>query len=314
MASRTPAATSWSTWTPRLYADPASIRAYIRRILLSDDPLDSAYRPSGLYRTAPAAVLDAVTDAIGEAAGASFLVARITATTEATATSLPTPADPAWRQALPRHAGQAMRRDLDLRLGQDADKAAALLLPLAYAQGGGLPWEEIWPRLADALSPGHGYGNQDLIWLRTAAGSYAVEGLASGRSAYRLYHRALAEHLLERRDQRADQQAITAALACLVPPREGGARDWPAAHPYIRTHLATHAAQAGRIDDLLTDPAFLLAAGRPQLLAAAGAARSVPARSAADAYRRATHHLRTAPAGQHASYLQLAARCGGPRS
>ena len=292
------------------YADPASIRAYIRRILLSDDPLDSAYRPSGLYRTAPAAILGAVTDAIGEAAGASFLVARITATTEATATRLPAPADPAWRQALPRHAGQAMRRDLDLRLGQDADKAAALLLPLAYAQGGGLPWEEIWPRLADALSPGHGYGNEDLIWLRTAAGSYAVEGLADGRSAYRLYHRALAEYLLERRDQRADQQAITAALPSLVPPREGGARDWPAAHPYTRAHLATHAAQAGRIDDLLTDPAYLLAAGRPQLLAAAGAARSAPARAAADAYRRAAHHLRTAPAGQHASYLQLAARCG----
>ena len=293
-----------------LYADPASIRGYIRRILLSDDPLDSAYRPSGVYRTAPAAVLDAVTDAIGQAAGASFLVARITAGTEATATQLPSPADPAWRQALPRHAGQAMRRDLDLRLGQDADKAAALLLPLAYAQGSGLPWEDIWPRLADALSPGHGYGNQDLIWLRTAAGSYAVEGLADGRSAYRLYHRALAEHLLESRDQRADQQAITAALASLVPYREGGARDWPAAHPYIRAHLATHAAQAGRIDDLLTDPAFLLAAGRPQLLAAAGTARTAPARAAADAYRHAAHHLRTAPAGQHASYLQLAARYG----
>ena len=292
------------------YADPVSIRAYIRRILLSEDPLDSAYRSSGVYRTAPAALLGAVTDAISEAAGASFLVARITAGTEATAAKLPSPADPAWRQALPRHAGQAMQRDLDLRLGQDAGKAAALLLPLAYAQGGGLPWEDIWPRLADALSPGHGYGNPDLIWLRTAAGSYAVEGLADGRSAYRLYHRALAEHLLQRRDQHADQKAITAALTSLVPPCEGGGRDWPDAHPYTRAHLATHAARAGRIDDLLTDPGFLLAAGRPQLLAAASAARSEPARAAADAYRRAAHHLRTAPPGQHASYLQLAARCG----
>ena len=39
------------------YADPVSIRAYIRRILLSEDPLDSAYRSSGVYRTAPAALL-----------------------------------------------------------------------------------------------------------------------------------------------------------------------------------------------------------------------------------------------------------------
>ena len=196
-----------------------------------------------------------------------------------------------------------MRRDLDLRLGQGADKAARLLLPLAYAQGSGLPWEDIWPRLADALSPGRGYGNDDLIWLRTAAGSYAVEGLADGRSVYRLYHQALAEHLLEHRDQRADQQAITSSLIRLVPAGEGGARDWPAAHPYIRTHLATHAAQAGSIDDLLADPAYLLAASRPQLLAATDAARSKPAQAAADAYRRAAHYLRAAPEQQHASYL-----------
>lgn len=292
------------------YADPASIRTYIRRILLSDDPLNSAYRPSGLYRTAPPAILDAVTEAIGKAAGASFLVARITAATEATGTRLPSPTDPAWQQALPRYAGQAMQRDLRLRLGRDADKAARLLLPLAYAQGSGLPWENIWPRLAEALSPGYGYGNEDLIWLRKAAGSYALEGLASGRSVYRLYHQALAEHLLESRDQRPDQQTIADALASLVPPGEGGTRDWPAAHPYTRAHLATHAARAGRIDDLLADPAYLLTAGRPQLLAATGAARSSPARAAADAYRRAAHHLRAAPAEQHVSYLQLAARCG----
>lgn len=56
----------------------------------------------------------------------------------------------------------------------------ALLLPLAYSQGSGMPWEDIWPRLADALSPGNRYGNNDLFWLRTAAGSYAVEGVADG--------------------------------------------------------------------------------------------------------------------------------------
>ncbi len=291
------------------YADPASIRAYVRRILLSDDPLDSAYKPSGLYRTAPAGTLDAVTEAIGEAAGTSFLVARITAATEATATRLPSPKDPAWRQTLPRRAGQALRRDLHLSLGKDADKAARLLLPLAYAQGTGLPWEDIWPGLADALSPGHGYSNGDLIWLRNAAGSFAVEGLASGRSVYRLYHRALAEHLLEGRDQRVDQQAIASALTSLVPPGASGFRDWPAAHPYTRAYLAIHAAQAGRIDDLIVDPAFLLAADRPQLLAALGAASSKPARAAADAYRRAAYHLSTAPVREHASYLQLAARC-----
>ena len=223
---------------------------------------------------------------------------------------LPNPRDPAWQAALPRHAGDAMRRDLRLRLRYQADIAESLLLPLAYAQGGGLPWENIWPRLAEALSPGNGYGNDHLVWLRRTAGSYAVEGVADGRSAYRLFHQALAEYLLERRDRRGDQQAITEALITLVPRRAGGSRDWAAAHPYIRTHLATHAAQAGFIDDLLTDPAYLLNAGRPQLLASLGAALSPSARSAADAYRQASRHLRSKPASEHASYLQLAARCG----
>ena len=254
--------------------------------------------------------MNAVTEAIRRAAGSSFLVARITATTEAAAAVLPNPNNPAWRAALPQRAGQAMRRDLWLRLSGEADRAERLLLPLAYAQGSGLPWENVWPRLAEALSPGNGYGNDDLIWLRRAAGSYAVEGLADGRSAYRLYHQALTEHLLEGRDQHADQQAITDALIALVPARAGGGRDWAAPHPYICAHLATHAARAGCIDGLLADPAYLLTAARPQLLASLSTARSPRARSIADAYRRAAPHLRAAPAREHASYLQLAAHCG----
>ncbi len=127
---------------------------------------------------------------------------------------------------------------------------------------------------------------------------------------YRLYHQALVDHLLEGRDQSADQRAITETLRTQVPVRTGGWPDWATAPPYTRTHLATHAARAGRVDTLLTDPGFLLAASRPQLLASLDAADSAPGRAAADAYRRAAHHLRAKPVREHASYLQLAARCG----
>jgi WD40 repeat protein len=291
------------------YADPDSIRDYARRILLSTDSLDSAYTPSGIYQTASEEFVDLVTAALGEAAEKSFLIARITATTEATVTTLPDPADPVWRASLPRRAGEAMRRDLDMRLGDNAQRAAELLLPLAYSQGSGMPWEDIWPRLADALSPGKRYGNHDLVWLRTAAGSYAVEGVADGVSVYRLYHQALVEHLVEGRDQGTDQGAITDVLLAQVPVRAGGQRDWSAAHPYIRTHLATHAAWAGHIENLATDPGFLIAAAPPQLVAALDKADSEPARIAADAYRRAARHLRSKPPREHASYLQLAAHC-----
>ena len=168
-------------------------------ILLSDDSLDSAYRPSGIYREAHESVLDAAADAIGQAAGNSFLVARITAATEATATRLPDPKDITWRQGLPRRAGPGMYRDLRQRLGKEAARAEKLLLPLAYAQGSGMPWEDLWPRLANKLSPGDNYDNDDLVWLRTAAGSYAVESRAEGRSVYRLYHQALTDYLREKR-------------------------------------------------------------------------------------------------------------------
>jgi WD40 repeat protein len=293
------------------YADPASVRTYVRRILLAEDPLDSAYQPSGLYRSASEGVLDAVTEAIGQAAGSSFLVARITATTESTVAQLPNPWDRGWRAALPQHAGEAMRRDLRVRLGAEAGKAEQLLLPLAYAQGNGLPWENIWPRLVEALSPGCGYGNDELIWLRRTAGSYAVESVADGRSVYRLYHQALAEHLLEGRDQHADQQAVTYALLTLVPALAGGFRDWAAArraHPYILAHLATHAQRAGMLDSLLLDPGYLVNAVPAGLLAALPAARDPDAELAGRAYQRAVHQLRDQPEGYRFSYLELASR------
>jgi WD40 repeat protein len=292
------------------YADPASIRAYVRRILLSDDSLDSYYKPSGIYRTGPPNLVAAVTEAIGAAAGDSFLVARIAASTESTAGALPDPKDPAWKSSLPRLAGEAMRRDLHLRLGDKAQLAAELLLPLAYAQGSGLPWEDIWPRLADVLSPGHKYGNDELIWLRRAAGSYAVEGVWEGRSAYRLYHQSLAEHLRDGRDPASDQRLITTTLLACVPPVPGGGRDWQSAHPYIRTHTATHAAAGGMIDPFLEDPRFLMAASRPELLAAVDAASSERGKRNAIAFRQAAPRLRSRPSREHASYLQLAAHCG----
>src|SRR5580658_6389948 len=104
----------------------------------------------------------------------------------------------------------------------------------------------MWPLLSNALAPGHGYTNEDLLWLAGHAGSFIVEGgTISGRSIYRLYHRSLAEDLIAGRDQSADQNAITTALTAQVRRRHNGRPDWPASHPYVRAHLATHAARGG---------------------------------------------------------------------
>jgi Caspase domain/WD domain, G-beta repeat len=293
------------------YADAVALAAVVRRILAAGTPAAGTPAGSTPFASCPHVVLGAVTAAIAEAAGHSFFVARILAATQASQPAVPDPADPGWRASLPKAAGPAMRQDLELRLRGQAAQAVDLLRPLAYAQGRGLPWEDMWALLANALAPGHSYTNEDLLWLAGHAGSFIVEGgTISGRSVYRLYHRSLAEDLIAGRDQAADEHAITTTLAAHVPRRFSGRPDWPASHPYTRAHLATHAARSGDIDDLAQDPGFLLAADTPQLLAALDTTASRPARAAGGAYRSALPLIRRHPHAEHAAYLGLAARCG----
>jgi len=66
----------------------------------------------------------------------------------------------------------------------------------------------------------------------------------AGRSVYRLYHQALAEHLRSAYRGEAHGRIVPALLA-LVPPTADGGRDYLSAPPYVRAHLATHAAARG---------------------------------------------------------------------
>ncbi|MFE2182480.1 hypothetical protein [Streptomyces sp. NPDC059455] len=75
------------------------------------------------------------------------------------------------------------------------------------------------------------YTDDDLLRLRRRAGSYVVEAPAAGRSAYRLYHQALAEHLRDGADEAAVHRAFTHVLLARVPPGLDGSRDWTRAHP-----------------------------------------------------------------------------------
>ena len=189
-------------------------------------------------------------------------------------------------------------------------RAVDLLLPLAYAQGAGLPWKTSGPRwptplLQDTATP----TRTRCGWLAGHAGSFIAEaGTIADRSVYRLYHRSLAEHLLIGRDHDADQHAITTTLAGHVPRRDNGGADWAAAHPYIRAHLATHAASGGDLDDLAQDPDSCSPQTRPRCWPPSN--RDQPAaRAAAAAYWQALPHIRRHPTEGYA-YLGLAARCG----
>ncbi|WP_306319336.1 MULTISPECIES: caspase family protein [unclassified Streptomyces] len=251
------------------YADPAAVRAYIRTLLGDRDSVLKGADPQRV---------DAIADAVAESAGLSFLVALITSRTIARGPGIPDPYDAEWRAALPRFPGPAMERDLAGRLGPLADKARDLLLPLAFAQGAGLPWAGIWPRLASALA-GTEYTTEDVVWLRAEAGSYFVEAVEDGGSVYRVYHRALIEHLREGRDERAVQRTVSEVLSDVQ-------------HAYVRRYLALHAAEGGVLDPLLDDAGFVLGSAPGPLLAALPRARTTQGRRAAQAVRDMETELR----------------------
>ncbi len=264
------------------YADQPAITAYTVRGLL-EATTDSPY----LHCDPP--LTRRVAAAVAAAAAPSFLVARIVSGTLAAEQRPADPSDPAWRAGLPKLPGDAMRAGLD-RLGPNAGRARDLLRPLAFAQGQGLPWENIWAPLASRIS-GNAYTDEDITWLRSTAGSYVVEATEAGRSAYRLYHQALTEYLRSGTDTGSIEAAFVDVLTNRVPRRVGGGRDWTRAHPYTLRYLAAHAARAGRIDELIVDTDYLVEA-TPDTLAPA-------IRTASTEQGQLIRTLYLASAGQH---------------
>ena len=81
------------------------------------------------------------------------------------------------------------------RLGKDASRARDLLRPRVRRRTGTALGRHLGaPGDPPRRTP---YTDEDLLWLRTKAGSYIVETADPGRSAYKLSHQAMAEHLRE---------------------------------------------------------------------------------------------------------------------
>ncbi|WP_329484288.1 caspase family protein [Kribbella sp. NBC_01484] len=288
--------------------DPVHLEAndvadYVTSVLLAaDDPASpTPYR--GHLDAARAAAVE-----VAKIAGPSFLVAQVAARTLANFSHILT-AEQVWADRHRwRDVGTAFDRDL-ARYGDQEGRVRALLTPLAWTEGAGLP-RQLWPALASALA-GHDYTDGDVAWALEQAGAYIAEAVEQDRSVYRLYHQEFTDHL--RTDNAvAAQQAITAALIRHVPvAAPGTVHDWSAAHPYIRTHLATHAAACGALDDLIQDPGFLLAAAPERLLPALSTVADPAAELAAAAYQTALHLLDGQTPGRAAAQLQLAARQRG---
>jgi WD40 repeat protein len=283
------------------YAERRDLAAYVHAQLLciDDHEVHTPYRGR-------ADLAGIVAGAVAESAFPNFLVARIVSQNlRAAAEPVDTNAR-GWRRRLPTSVGEAFHEYL-ARFGPDEERVRHVLAALAYAEGSGLPWDALWAPLASALW-GRKYDDGDVSWVLAHAGSFVSEQNDAGRSTYRLFHEALADYLREMNRGREAEVHLrfTRTLVEHTPRSTEGQTDWPRAHPYVRTHLATHAATAGQIDALGEDPLFLLAAEPDGLL------RALPAGArGAEVYRRAVHQIRGRPLEEGASYLELVARQTG---
>jgi Caspase domain len=283
------------------YYERADMVRFVERVLLAGgDPTGSS-----AYRNRPADAR-AAASAIAAKADRTFLIARTYAEMFAGGAGIVDLEEQSWQE---RPATLSAAFDASLaRLGADRRWVVDLLLPLALAQGQGLPWESIWAPLASAVA-GRAYDDEDVRRLLKIAGGYVVEANEQGRSVYRPHHKAFADHLQAQVVAREAHARITKVLAAGVRRGDGGRPDWTSAHPYVRDHLVEHAAVAGRLDGLLADPLFLAIASRGSMLRALQQATSPPARIAADVYRLAEHNLAYDDPSHNLSVLELAARC-----
>ncbi|MEV7612070.1 caspase family protein [Streptomyces sp. NPDC089799] len=236
------------------YAEDTSTAAYVAKVL-TDTGAPYAGAPEAARRIAAEAA---------RRADRCFLVARMTATALLRGPLVDTSA-PGWAEQLPSDVGGAFETYLR-RLPRERHTATmALLTAAAFGEGNGLP-RRTWLRAATELS-GIPLAEADVDLLLEGDGSYLSHAPVDGTTYFRPYHQELTDHIKARtlrfRDLPDVQDCFVRVLRGLVPDGE-----WARAPAYVRSHLATHAAAAGRLDDLLDDAGFVLAADPVPLLAA----------------------------------------------
>lgn len=284
-------------------------RYVMQRLLAVDEPARATP-----YRNRPQ-LARRVAEIVAAKAGKVFLIARIVVST-LTESDEPVDTD---RYKFPDEVGEAFwvdlerfnsRKDIDL----DRKKVMALLRPLAYAEGEGIPWENLWLPLANAIagrgqSASGAYDNDDIGLLLDHVGAYVVEAREGGISVYRLYHEALAEYLRDEKRSKEIQTCIVNTLVGLVPMNScNESRDWVSAPAYTRNYLSTHAAAASKLSGLIDLPLYLVAAEPNRLLRAIQLTHEQLPDAPTRVYQTGFHYMSTSAAAERASYLEMTAR------
>jgi len=279
--------------------------------LLAQDGTDRPGPPSAAWTQYRArhGVCDRLAAVIAERAGRNFLAAAMAAVPLSTARTIIDPAargfDPA---GIPSGVGEALSKYLDRLPDHGRERDRELLTALAYARGSGLD-DPAWLGFAAALGYDASVADLDAL-RRSPAADYLFQTTTTtepgARPVTRLFHHALTDELLAPRHQPSDESALLDML--LGQAEHTGWQD-----RYLRDHAAEHAAAAGRLDQLLEDPLFLITVDPARLVPHLDAARSAPARAAAAVYRKSAHlHARLDPP-MRGSQLELTAHRVGCR-
>jgi WD40 repeat protein len=249
------------------YNSPSDIVDYVKKRLLATEE-HGRITPYQNFEKRAEEVAVALTQRINN----SFLVARTAVTTLLARVDAIDVMVPDWEEQLPSGFEEALEQffvelDQHPESSLSGEIARAVLLPLAFAEGEGLPWERIWGQIASAISCMQ-ITDEHIRCVRQQAAPFIVEALESGGSVYRLFHEQAAEVLRASVDESRVQAAIVSVLSGMVPKRINVPHpDWSKAHPYITSYLPSHSLKAGTLDQLFNEKdGLLLASCEPSRL------------------------------------------------
>ena len=293
------------------YFDLEGLRQFAA-VLLAQDGMGRPGPPGAAWTQYRARhlVCDRLAAVIAERAGRNFLVAAMAAVPLSTARTMTDPAVKGFDPAdMPSGVGEALGKYLDRLPDQRQERDRELLTALAYARGAGLD-DPAWLAFAAALGYDAAVADLDAL-RRSPAADYLLQATTPERGARpvtRLFHQALTDELLAPRHQPSDESALLDML--LGQAEHTGWKD-----RYLRDHVAEHAAAAGRLDQLLEDPRYLITVDPARLVPHLDAARSAPGaghRCCVPAKRPLPRSPRPANAGQPARADRPPARLPPP--
>lgn len=198
---------------------------------------------------------------------------------------------------------------------------------VVQAAWGGAPWQVVYQPVLGlltvaraSLSAGQiavladiGGGQRACLKALATLGQF-LDRDQSGR--YRLFHASVADFLDQERTDRNDPDAdlhvhlptwhrrITEhAIA-----RHADDGSWRALDPYLQVYLASHAAEIGRLAELMEDPRYLVAADPTGLMEMFRAVRDTPAAPLTQLYRRVLSLLQSGDEANALSHLAMYAR------